>query len=242
MKKFTDSNLWEEDWFLSLPLKYLLLFIYIKDTCDFCGIWKTNKIKIEFLMKEKAGSINLEEAYALYNSDKQRFIEVAPNKWLLLDYFSFQYGNKINIKNPVHRAIVKEYEKLNIDLSLIRGLGEDSETSPGGLGEDSERTKDKEKDKDNNYNKIKDKEKEYKEKEKKLTSFRKLVFEYQNKYDEQMLEEFISYWTQMNPGGKRFFFEMKEVFDIGRRLATWFKNEKKFYKPITKINLNEISH
>ncbi len=43
-------------------------------------------------------------------------------------------------------------------------------------------------------------------------------------HPEQMLEAFILYWTEHNPKGFKMKFEMQKVFDIGRRLNTWSKN------------------
>ena len=39
---------------------------------------------------------------------------------------------------------------------------------------------------------------------------------------------FSDYWTEHNAGGKKMLFEMKKVFDVKRRMATWQKNEQKF--------------
>ena len=39
-KRFTDTEIWEQDWFIDLPNKYKLLWNYIKDKCDNVGIWR----------------------------------------------------------------------------------------------------------------------------------------------------------------------------------------------------------
>ncbi len=41
-------------------------------------------------------------------------------------------------------------------------------------------------------------------------------------------DEFIGYWTEHNPNGKKMRFEKETVFDIKRRLQTWIKRDKKF--------------
>jgi hypothetical protein len=40
------------------------------------------------------------------------------------------------------------------------------------------------------------------------------------------LNDFIGYWTEHNPGGKKMRFEMQRVFDLRRRFGTWIKNNK----------------
>ena len=45
-------------------------------------------------------------------------------------------------------------------------------------------------------------------------------------YDNDMLEDFIKYWTETNSSGTKFRREDEKFFDIGRRLSTWKKNTK----------------
>jgi len=83
-------------------------------------------------------------------------------------------------------------------------------------------------------NKIKEKKrKEKKEKENILTiEERKIVFKeelkpFLNTYSKDMLNDFYLYWTETNQGGKKMRFEMERVFEIKRRLKTWYKNSLK---------------
>lgn len=73
-------------------------------------------------------------------------------------------------------------------------------------------------------------------------------------YQKDMCLEFYNYWTEMNPAGKKMRFEMEKIFDIGRRLVTWGKNDIRWSKTFidkkveeqdkqkesTKINKNDI--
>lgn len=40
-------------------------------------------------------------------------------------------------------------------------------------------------------------------------------------------DNFISYWTEPTPGGKKVRWQLEKAFDISRRLHTWFNNVKK---------------
>ena len=42
------------------------------------------------------------------------------------------------------------------------------------------------------------------------------------------LQDFISYWTEHNDGGKLLRFEMQDIFNVKRRMSTWIRNSKKF--------------
>ena len=53
---------------------------------------------------------------------------------------------------------------------------------------------------------------------------------------EDILNEFIDYWTEPNKSKTKMRFELQKTWDLNRRLQTWIKNEKKFNKePMSKI-------
>ena len=54
-------------------------------------------------------------------------------------------------------------------------------------------------------------------------------------YDIDLLDEFISYWTEPNKSGTKMKFEMESTFDIKRRLTRWAKNDKNWNKKESKI-------
>lgn len=51
---------------------------------------------------------------------------------------------------------------------------------------------------------------------------------YIEEYGHNIIEEFVSYWTEHNEGGKKMRFEMSknQPFNIKRRLATWKRMSK----------------
>lgn len=59
-------------------------------------------------------------------------------------------------------------------------------------------------------------------------AFKNLMTPYATRYSSEMLNSFYQYWVEKNATGVNMRFEMEKVFDIGRRLGTWFKNEVKF--------------
>lgn len=118
-KRFTCTDLWKEDWFIELPIKYQHFFFYLKDHCDHAGIWKKNKTYFE---RVTGYEIDIKEAINLYNEEKERFAKINGSRYIYLDFFVFQYGSVMNLGNRVHKSIYDIYEKLAIDLRSIRGL------------------------------------------------------------------------------------------------------------------------
>jgi len=60
--------------------------------------------------------------------------------------------------------------------------------------------------------------------EERFSDFFDEVWVYVSKYDETVLNGFISYWTEKNKSKTKMRFEMQPVFEIGKRLQTWQRN------------------
>ena len=52
-KRFHDTEIWQQDWFLDVSYEFMMLWFYILDTCNYAGIWKPNKKLIEFITTKK---------------------------------------------------------------------------------------------------------------------------------------------------------------------------------------------
>ena len=116
-KRMHDTDIWDQDWFIDLPNKYKLLFNFIKDKCDDCGVWRPNKSLIQKIIGEP---VSLEDFLLFINTDDKERILVLPNKrWFLKEFFVFQYGNKFNPQSPVHRGVLKRLLSHSIHLNQI---------------------------------------------------------------------------------------------------------------------------
>ena len=65
----------------------------------------------------------------------------------------------------------------------------------------------------------------------KTGKFKKQVLEFQSKYDLEMLEEFISYWTEPNKSNTKVKYEMEVTWHLGRRLARWANSNYQVKSP-----------
>lgn len=118
-KRFTDTEIWEEDWFLEMPFEYKLFWYYVLSVCDHAGIYKVN-IRVFSLVNNV--EILPEKAIQYFNSGKNRIREIKSNIWFIEDFFSFQYGTVFNVNNRLHASILNIYNKYNIDIKTIRGI------------------------------------------------------------------------------------------------------------------------
>ncbi len=162
-KRFTDTEIWDQDWFVDLPTKYKLFWNYIKDKCDNAGFWRPNKLVAQRIIGEP---INVHEFLTFINSDKERIIILPSGRWFMKDYFIFQYGEVFSPESKVHKGALKILvangvhiseilnggtgNLQNIDLEELKTIAYDKGMNKLliAYGKGTERVKDKDKDKD----------------------------------------------------------------------------------------------
>lgn len=108
-KRFTDSELWNKDWFLELSIKQKLLVKYIFDNCDIAGFLEISFKTLSFIFGEKITKEDFDGLIQIrFINDNTVFVE---------DFIKFQNGVDIDELNPnysVHKGIIKKLNKYNI--------------------------------------------------------------------------------------------------------------------------------
>lgn len=101
-KRFITSDIWEKDWFLDLPSKYKVLWIYIITKADVAGIFDPNLKTVSKLLGEKYTE---DDVLGFF---KDNVVKVK-DKWLLVKFINFQYGDNISLKmvDPINKALSK---------------------------------------------------------------------------------------------------------------------------------------
>lgn len=118
VKRFHDTEIWKQDWFIEMDIEYRILWLYIKDACDHAGIWKPEKKFVEFLTGKE---IDLNKGIELFNRQKERVLLLGNGRWFLRDFITFQYGQTLNVENRVHASIKALLEVNEVNLRSIRG-------------------------------------------------------------------------------------------------------------------------
>jgi hypothetical protein len=85
-KRFTDSKKWKDEWFLELPVKAKLAWLYLCDDCELTGVWKIN---YKLASYQLGFTINA-ETLAEWFQDRIHFFD--KDKILIVKFFEFQYG------------------------------------------------------------------------------------------------------------------------------------------------------
>lgn len=121
-KRLTDTDIWEQDWYVDLPNKYKLFWNYIKDKCDNVGIWRPNKTNIQNAVGEP---LKFEEFLNFINIGKERIRVLPTGRWWIKDFFVFQYGDKFSPTSQVHKGALKALVQNGIHINEIfnEGIG-----------------------------------------------------------------------------------------------------------------------
>ncbi len=109
-KRFTDTDIWEKEWFMSLTPTEKCLVKYVRDKCDLAGIWKPNFILASYVIGEKV----TEEMLINIDNGKQ-FQSLLDGKILCIDFVRFQYGSQLNPTSPIHKKVIELLSRYEIE-------------------------------------------------------------------------------------------------------------------------------
>lgn len=128
-KRLTDTEKWNDDWYISLNNDYRIIWQWLLDNCNHAGICKRSIRLLNLICNT---SVSEEE---LVQAMDGRVI-VVENNWFIPKFLKFQYAS-LHSNRPVIISVVKELEKNK----LIQFI-------PESFGNDYRIIKDKDKDKD----------------------------------------------------------------------------------------------
>ena len=198
-KRFIDTKMWDKAWFRKLTPETKLIWLYLLTRCDHAGIWDADWEAAEFFIGSPVNYRRLPKVI----TDKMYEMD-GGNQYFIHSFIEFQYG-KLSEKSKPHQSVIKRLEE--------KGLI----TVFDNVYTVKDKDKEKEKPKVKTKTKKKDKEAEFARK-----SF---IIAQELKVTDEMLKDFVNYWTESNEGGIKMKFEMQKTFDIKRRLQRWHKND-----------------
>lgn len=208
-KRFTETNIWDKEWFMELSCKHKCLIKYLFDKCDHAGIWTPNWKLATVHVGEKVSMVDMEFI------PKTQFKVLTGGKIYLLDFITFQYGS-LSEKSPAHNPVFYSLNKHGLLEGYLKGI---------------HTLQDKDKEKDKEEVKDKDKGESQKPKEEKSKTFKDLnqdqfyaaISTYKHDFDKKLLREFYDYWREPTTSGKMRF-QLERTWDLQLRLERWQKN------------------
>lgn len=99
-KRLTNTEKWKTAFFRSLPAEYKLLWNYINDDCDFCGIWI-----VDFEVANIRIGLPVTKPKALEFFKGQIQVLPSGDMWFIPQFIQDQYG-ELSDKNSIHRKVL----------------------------------------------------------------------------------------------------------------------------------------
>ena len=120
-KRFTDTEKYADSWFRKLSPKHKCLWLYVCDSCDNIGVWKTDWEKASFDIGAKMSINDLKPL----NNGKNRIVPLNGDKYFIIDFANFQYGSDIRTKEFTSKSFfqlkiqqqILEFDKKNITIN-----------------------------------------------------------------------------------------------------------------------------
>ena len=115
-KRFTETTKWTDKWFMDLTPIHKLLWLYLLDNCDNCGVFDPNMKLIEFVLGDDLGFTLddngfIEDKKELENIFNDRIRVMKGGKWFIPNYILFQVGKELNPNCKPHYNIINLLEK-----------------------------------------------------------------------------------------------------------------------------------
>ncbi len=126
--RFTDIEKWKDPWFMGLPSRFKLLWLFLVDNCDNAGVWAVN----EMLATVQVGEvIDWKEAVDVMSA-RIRPID-GGRKWYLVKFIRFQQPRGLNPTNPAHEQVLRLLASHSLEEEgegLLKGLSEGPSERP----------------------------------------------------------------------------------------------------------------
>lgn len=152
-KRFITTELFKDAWYMDLPNKYKLFWIFLLTDCNHCGVWQVNYKVASFYVGEHLEPSECERILS------DRISKINDNKyWFIPKFIEFQYGETLSRKN---RAISKVIDGLESDgllkyipkIKIIEGTSKPLTSTYQGVKE-KEQVKEEVKHKHGEYNHV----------------------------------------------------------------------------------------
>jgi hypothetical protein len=140
MKRFCDTAIWQDEWFMELPPQYKLAFMFIKDNCDNAGVWKPNKKLAEMMI---GCPIDWNDFLVECGN---RIKVIKSGYWWITRFIEFQYGTLSEACKP-HIKVIESLKKYDLYKDYTKGMQ---------YLEEKEEEEDKEEEKEGDAEKLKE--------------------------------------------------------------------------------------
>lgn len=139
-KRFTDSQKWNDDWYISLSNNYKVVWQWLLDNCNHAGVCKRSMSLLNLMCRTN-----------ILEKDLVKIMEgriiIINNNWFIPKYLKFQYSTLLSSKPAVISAVKELFSSDCVKL-IPESFGNDYLIISKSFSNHYAIVKDKDKDKD----------------------------------------------------------------------------------------------
>ncbi len=147
-KRFTDSDKWKDDWYISLPNDYKIVWQWLLDNCTHSGLCKRSMALLNLMCKVDFTENEMIDAMS-------GRILIHGNHWFIPKFLKFQYST-LNSNKAAVVSVVKDIFNHNLKAMIPESFGNDYIIKEESFENHCKMIKDKDKVKDKDKDKVKE--------------------------------------------------------------------------------------
>jgi hypothetical protein len=122
--RMRDTGIWDQEWYMNLPCRLKNLTDFVRDKCDFTGIWSPNFVIANAYIRPETPVTEAD----LLSIDEGRQFEKLPNgKIYCVDFIQFQYKT-LSLESKLHVKVIELAKRNGIFERINHLIVEKSET------------------------------------------------------------------------------------------------------------------
>lgn len=102
-KRYRDTEIWDNEWYMSLPCHLKCLVDYVRDKCDISGVWTPNWVIANAYINH---THKVTESDLLSINDGKQFKKIQGGKIYCLGFVEFQYVT-LSLESRVHVKVLE---------------------------------------------------------------------------------------------------------------------------------------
>lgn len=114
-KRFYDTGLVDQEWYMELSPKHKALYLHLLCKCDIAGVFEVNYRMMSMYVND---TITEEDVFCSFGN---RVVPLAnsTSKGIIVDFIGFQCGGCVNPKVKAHASILKRLKELGLTLADV---------------------------------------------------------------------------------------------------------------------------
>lgn len=119
------DQLWQDEWFCSLPQRQKLLYIYLLCNSSKCGVFELNVRKMNFDLSNGMENVKPYTVDEVLSFGGHRIQKIGDSRAIIVNYIAVNWmrGKPLDpVKNPLHRGLQQELARYDLTFESLNDM------------------------------------------------------------------------------------------------------------------------